>query len=70
MGRGKRGAQRVRAIKVARLLNEGDTVATVLCDSGAAYREKLYNPDWLEAQGMAHVMNKRSARERTLNWVK
>ena len=58
------------AVKVARLMGEGDTVVTVLCDGGAPYRDKLYNPAWLEAQGMAHVTRKRSAGEMTLNWIK
>ena len=57
------------AVKVARTLPEGDTVVTVLCDSGSMYREKLYNPHWLREQGMEHVMAKRTPEQLQLDWI-
>jgi cysteine synthase A len=52
------------AIHLARELGPGHTIVTLLCDSGARYASKLFNPtflrsknlpvpDWLEAKGSA-----------------
>jgi cysteine synthase len=52
------------AIHLARELGPGHTIVTLLCDSGARYASKLFNPaflrsknlpvpDWLEAKGVA-----------------
>ena len=52
------------AIHLARELGPGHTIVTLLCDSGARYASKLFNPaflrsknlpvpDWLEAKGNA-----------------
>jgi cysteine synthase len=52
------------AIHLARELGPGHTIVTLLCDSGARYTSKLFNPaflrskslpvpDWLEAKGKA-----------------
>jgi cysteine synthase A len=52
------------AIHLARELGPGHTIVTLLCDSGARYASKLFNPaflrsknlpvpDWLEAKGAA-----------------
>lgn len=30
----------------------GQTIATILCDSGAKYQSKLYNPEWQAANGL------------------
>jgi cysteine synthase len=40
------------AVQVARDLGPGHTVVTVLCDSGANYLSRLYNPDWLAQKGL------------------
>lgn len=42
----------VGAVKLARKLGPGHTVATVLCDGGARYQSKLYSASWLESQGL------------------
>jgi cysteine synthase A len=42
----------VGAVKAARLLGPGHTVATVLCDSGARYLTKHFNPAWRAANGL------------------
>jgi cysteine synthase A len=40
------------AIRLARDLGPGCTVVTVLCDSGARYASKLYNPTFLRQKGL------------------
>ena len=37
----------VGAARFARTLPEGSTVVTILCDGGARYASRLYNPAWL-----------------------
>jgi cysteine synthase A len=41
------------AVRVARELGPGHTIVTVLCDGGANYQARLFNPEWLEAKGLA-----------------
>lgn len=41
------------AVRVARELGPGHTVVTVLCDGGAKYQSRLFNPEWLQAKGFA-----------------
>ncbi len=61
---GSSGINIAGAIHLARELGPGHTIVTVLCDSGARYASKLFNPaflrskklpvpDWLEANGAA-----------------
>ena len=40
------------AVQVARMLGPGHTVVTVLCDSGAKYLSRLFNPEWLAHKGL------------------
>ena len=40
------------AIRFARDLGPGSTVVTILCDSGARYASKLYNPTFLREKGL------------------
>jgi len=40
------------AIRLARDLGPGKTIVTVLCDSGARYASKLYNPAFLREKGL------------------
>jgi cysteine synthase len=39
------------AVRVARELGPGHTVVTVLCDGGAKYQSRLFNPEWLAQKG-------------------
>lgn len=59
---GSSGINVAGAIRLARDLGPGHTIVTVLCDSGARYQSKLFNPaflktknlpypDWLETAG-------------------
>lgn len=43
----------VGAVKLARRLGPGHTVATVLCDSGERYRSKIYSAAWLQQHGLS-----------------
>eukprot|EP00949_MAST-11_sp_MAST-11-sp1_P004875 g4875.t1 len=42
----------VGAVKLARRLGPGHTIATILCDGGARYKSKIYTPSWLEERGI------------------
>jgi len=61
---GSSGINVAGALRLARELGPGRTIVTLLCDSGARYASKLFNPaflrsknlpvpDWLEAKGEA-----------------
>lgn len=39
------------AVRLARALGPGHTVATILCDPGQRYAGKIYNPDFLRSKG-------------------
>jgi cysteine synthase len=41
------------AVRIARELGPGHTVVTVLCDGGAKYQSRLFNPQWLAQKGLA-----------------
>jgi cysteine synthase len=43
------------AVRVARELGPGHTVVTVLCDGGARYQSRLFNPEWLLQKGLARA---------------
>ena len=55
------------AVKAARTLNEGDMVVTILCDGGAAYANRLYNPEWLKERGLEYVMQQKAVK--SLDWI-
>jgi len=49
---GSAGLNVAAAIRVARTLGPGHTVVTILCDGGARYQSKLFNPDFLRGKGL------------------
>ena len=49
---GSSGVNVAGAIRLARHLGPGHTIATILCDSGARYQSKLFNPAFLEEKGL------------------
>ena len=49
---GSAGINVAAAIRVARDLGPGHTVVTILCDGGARYQSKLFNPDFLREKGL------------------
>jgi cysteine synthase len=46
------GVNLVAATRIARDLGPGHTVVTVLCDGGAKYQSRLFNPAWLAERGL------------------
>ena len=49
---GSSGVNVAGAIRLARHLGPGHTVATILCDSGGRYASKLFNRDFLASKGL------------------
>ncbi|WP_297366831.1 cysteine synthase A [Acidocella sp.] len=49
---GSAGINVAAAIRVARDLGPGHTVVTMLCDSGARYQSKLFNPEFLKSKNL------------------
>jgi cysteine synthase A len=49
---GSAGVNIAGALRLARDLGPGKTIVTLLCDSGARYAGRLFNPDYLKARGL------------------
>jgi cysteine synthase len=49
---GSSGINVAAAIKVARELGPGHRIVTILCDGGARYQSKLFNPDFLRSKNL------------------
>ena len=49
---GSAGINVAAAIRVAREMGPGHTVVTILCDGGARYQSKLFNPEFLRSKGL------------------
>ncbi len=49
---GSSGVNVAGAIRLARELGPGHTIVTILCDSGARYASKLFNPAFLAEKGL------------------
>ncbi len=49
---GSTGINVAAAIRLAREMGPGHTVVTVLCDGGARYQSKLFNPTFLREKGL------------------
>jgi cysteine synthase A len=49
---GSAGLNVAAAVRVARAIGPGHTVVTILCDGGARYQSKLFNPDFLRSKGL------------------
>ncbi len=49
---GSAGINVAAAIRVAREMGPGHTIVTILCDSGARYQSKLFNPEFLRGKGL------------------
>jgi cysteine synthase A len=50
---GTSGANVAAAVRVARELGPGNTVVTILCDTGHKYLSRFYNPEYLAQKGLA-----------------
>lgn len=49
---GSAGVNVAAAIRVAKQMGPGHTVVTMLCDSGARYQSKLFNPEFLRLKNL------------------
>jgi cysteine synthase A len=49
---GSSGVHVAGAIRLARRLGPGHTIVTMLCDAGARYQSKLYNPAFLRSKDL------------------
>jgi cysteine synthase A len=49
---GSSGINIAGAMRLARELGPGKTIVTILCDSGARYASKLFNPEFLKGNGL------------------
>jgi cysteine synthase A len=49
---GSAGINVAAAIAVAKRLGPGHTIVTILCDGGARYQSKLFNPEFLRERGL------------------
>jgi cysteine synthase A len=49
---GSAGLNVAAAIAVARAMGPGHTIVTILCDGGARYQSKLFNPAFLRSKGL------------------
>lgn len=51
-GGGSSGLNVAAAVRLAETSTEPEVIVTVLCDLGAKYLSKIYNPQWLEENGL------------------
>ena len=49
---GSSGVNIAGAVKLAQAMGPGHTIVTILCDTGARYASKLYNPAFLRSKGL------------------
>ena len=49
---GSAGINVAAAIRVAKAMGPGHTIVTILCDGGARYQSKLFNPEFLREKGL------------------
>ena len=49
---GSSGINVAAAVRVAKDMGPGKQIVTILCDSGARYQSRLFNPRWLEEKGL------------------
>jgi cysteine synthase A len=49
---GSAGINVAAAIRVARAMGPGHTIVTILCDGGARYQSKLFNPEFLRSKNL------------------
>ena len=49
---GSSGLNVAAAVETARKLGPGHTIVTILCDSGARYQSRLFDPEWLASKDL------------------
>ncbi len=50
---GSVGINVAAAVALAKQMGSGHTIVTILCDGGARYQSRLFNPEWLATKGLA-----------------
>jgi len=45
------------AVRVAKQLGPGHTIATILCDGGARYQSRLFNKAWIQEKGFLEAIS-------------
>ena len=45
------------AVTLAKQMGPGHTIVTVLCDGGAKYQSKLFNPAWIAERGFVEAIS-------------
>ncbi|NJL19666.1 MAG: cysteine synthase A [Leptolyngbyaceae cyanobacterium SM1_3_5] len=50
---GSVGINVAAAVAIARQIGAGHTIVTILCDGGARYQSRLFNPEWLASKGLS-----------------
>lgn len=59
------GINLAAAVRLAQALGPGHTIATILCDGGARYYSRLFNPEWLQEKGLTPpILQQRAAEMR------
>jgi cysteine synthase len=49
---GSVGINVAAAVRLAKQMGAGNTIVTVLCDGGARYQSRLFDPAWLATKGL------------------
>jgi cysteine synthase A len=49
---GSVGINVAAAVAIAKQMGPGHTIVTILCDGGARYQSRLFNPEWLASKGL------------------
>jgi len=44
------------AVTLAKQLGPGHTIVTILCDGGAKYQSRLFNPAWIAERGFVEAI--------------
>jgi cysteine synthase A len=44
------------AVRLAKQLGPGHTIATILCDGGAKYQSRLFNKTWIAERGFSDAV--------------
>ena len=44
------------AVTLAKQMGPGHTIVTVLCDGGAKYQSRLFNPAWVAERGFTEAI--------------
>lgn len=50
---GSVGINVAAAVAIAKQVGAGHTIVTILCDGGARYQSRLFNPEWLASKGLS-----------------